>query len=405
MRVLDVFCGVGGLSWGFEEVGWNVVAGLDSWEKAIKVFKNAHPNANVLTKDVTKLSNQELLRSVGSVDIVVGGPPCQAFSTVGKRALNDPRAFLVKEFVRIVKVFRPEVFVFENVKGFTSFSKGLLLYELLEELTKLGYNLDFDVLNAANFSAPQVRERFIVVGSLSKNVTLPRGNYVKRGSFWTFEEMTSDLPEVRAGEEAKRYASPPKNELQKFYRWKEPEELTLHYAPNYSKKLIEMMKYLKEGTSAHDVIDQIPPQYRPTSGYKNTYKRIKSNEPTPTITRNFSVPSSSNCIHPKQNRALTPREAARAQTFTDDFPFEGNKQAVRLMIGNAVPPLLSLGLALRIKSYYEKPPLEQYQRKPWYELLSVKKLVNPPNEEELWRTNSTTKKKLSNFSAPLLTGF
>lgn len=168
MKVLDLFCGVGGLSWGFERVGFKIIGGIDVWEKALKVFKNVHTNARVLLADLSKLSDKEILREFKEVDVVVGGPPCQAFSTVGKRALEDSRAWLVKEFVRVVKVLRPEVFVFENVKGFTSFAKGFLVREVLEELDKLGYNLDFEILNAVNFSVPQVRERFIIVGGLVK---------------------------------------------------------------------------------------------------------------------------------------------------------------------------------------------------------------------------------------------
>jgi len=404
MKVLDLFCGVGGLSWGFEEIGWEVVSGIDSWDKALKVFKKVHPKAKVLCKDLTKLKDEDLVREFHGVDVIIGGPPCQAFSTVGKRALDDPRALLVKEFVRVVKLLRPEVFVFENVKGFMYFSKGLLAREVIEELISAGYQVDFEVLNAVNFSAPQVRERFIIVGSLSKKVILPRGNYVRRGKFWTFREMSSDLPPLNSREEAERYSSPPQNELQRFYRRKGLERLTLHYSPAYSSKLLKMMKYIPEGKSAHDVLKNIPLSYRPTSGYKNTYKRIFWDEPTPTITRNFCVPSSSNCIHPEQNRALTPREAARAQTFPDDYPFEGSKQDVRLMIGNAVPPFLSLGLALRICSYYEGTKLNNFSEKCWYELVDVKALLKPSEEEKLWEKNSTTKKKLKSFNSPSLLG-
>lgn len=349
MKVLDVFAGVGGLSWGFAQAGFEVVGGIDVWGKALKVFKKVHPEARVIEADVTTLSSNDLIREFKNVDVVVGGPPCQAFSTIGKRALDDPRAKLVKEFIKVVKIFKPQVFVFENVKGFVSFAKGKLLKELLDKFEELGYYVDYGLLNAADFGAPQNRERFIVVGSLSKPIKLPRGNFVKREFPWTFREATSDLPPVKAGERVTNYLTLPQNELQMFYRLKS-KKLTLHEAPKYSEKLLNMIKFIPEGMSAHDpeVFEKIPPEYRPTSGYKNTYKRIRWDEPAPTITRNFSVPSSTNCIHPKQDRALTPREAARIQTFPDDYPFDGTRSDIRLMIGNAVPLFLSFGLAVSL---------------------------------------------------------
>jgi len=398
MKVLDLFCGVGGLSWGFEKVGFKVIGGIDIWEKALKVFKNVHADAKVLLADLSKLSDKEILREFKEVDILVGGPPCQAFSTVGKRALEDSRAWLVKEFVRVVKVLRPEVFVFENVKGFTSFAKGFLVREILEELDKLGYNLDFEILNAVNFSVPQVRERFIIVGGLSKTVLLPRGNYIRREKVWTFGEATSDLPPLEAGQKADKYFSSPKNDLQLFYRKNSENELNLHEVSFYSEKILKMMEYIPEGKSAHEVIEKIPKRFRPTSGYKNTYKRIVWNEPAPTVTRNFSVPSSSNCIHPFQNRALSPREAARLQMFPDDYPFEGNKQDIRVMIGNAVPLFLGLGLALRIAGTYGNYSVEDtFINK----LLKTEDLLYPSLKEESWRRASLIRKKLENFKSLL----
>jgi len=398
VKVLDLFCGVGGLSWGFEKVGFKVVGGIDIWERALKVFEKVHTNAKVLLADLSKLSDKEILKEFKEVDVVIGGPPCQAFSTVGKRALEDSRAWLVKEFVRVVKVLRPEVFVFENVKGFTSFARGFLVREVLEELDRLGYNLDFEILNSVNFSVPQVRERFIIIGGLSKYILLPRGNYTRRGKVWTFGEATSDLPPLESGQKADKYCFPPKNDLQFFYRKNCKEKLELHEVPSYSEKLLKMMEYIPEGKSAHEVIEEIPKEFRPTSGYKNTYKRIRWSEPAPTITRNFSVPSSSNCIHPFQNRALTPREAARLQMFPDDYPFDGTKQDIRIMIGNAVPLFLGLGLALRIAGTYGDYSIED---RTLSSLVKIEDLLCPSLEEEAWKKRSLIRRKLENFMSLL----
>lgn len=351
MKVLDLFCGIGGLSWGFSKIGMDLFCAIDSWKPAIDAYLQAHNSTFVVNEDIRHLDFREFFRNT-DIDVVIGGPPCQAFSTVGKRALDDERATLVKEFLRVVREIRPSFFLFENVKGFTSFAKGELLKELLEEFDKLGYLLDYTIINAKNFAVPQDRERFIIFGiwrELGVIPELPTENYTLRGDYWTFEEAVSDLPEVRPGEEGREYVFPPQNELQEFYRQNNP-DLTLHYGKMYSEKLLRMMEFIPEGMSAHDVLDQIPEEFRPTSGYRNTYKRIWANRPCPTITRNFTVPSSSNCIHPHLNRALTIREGARIQGFPDDYPLMGKETHIREMIGNAVPPLMSLGLAIRIAS-------------------------------------------------------
>lgn len=335
MNVLDIFCGAGGFSFGMELTGIKTKIGVDIWKPALETFKRNHSYASVIQGNLFKMGAKDFYKIEKEIDCVIGGPPCQAFSTVGKRALNDERALLVKEFGRIVKEIRPQIFVFENVKGFASFAKGQLLREILDLFDSLGYEMDWGVLNAVNYGAPQNRERFIIIGSLGNKILLPEPTIEKRATFW---EAVSDLPPLSAGEKADRYAKEPQNKLQKYYRRKELDVLTEHVAKNHSEKLLAMMQYIPEGKSAHEV--DMPNELKPTSGYKNTYKRIRNDEPSPTITRNFCVPSSSNCIHPKQNRALTLREAARLQTFPDDFEFYGNDVEKRIQVGNAVPPFL-----------------------------------------------------------------
>jgi DNA (cytosine-5)-methyltransferase 1 len=358
LRVLDLFCGAGGLSWGFEKIGFEVCWGLDDWKPAVSTFKANHPKAKVYEVDITKVSNSQLKEWFKDVHIIVGGPPCQGFSTAGKRALDDPRNKLVKEFLRVVKVLMPDAFVMENVEGFMNFNKGALVLELMEELEKFNYNLTYGVLDAVNYGVPQRRKRFFLIGIKCGKPKLPEPSHSgndKNGNLlleWlkpplTFKDATSDLPLIEAGEKAEEYASPPKNEYQKRMR-NGSSNLTLHEAPNHKIYMVELIKYIPQGKSAFEVMDEIPKELRPTSGYPNSYKRIKPDEPAPTITRNFTTPSSANCIHPFAHRALTLREGARIQSFPDSYEFVGSFTDKRLLIGNAVPLLLSLAVAKSI---------------------------------------------------------
>lgn len=354
-KLLDLFCGAGGLSWGFEKVGFEVSWGLDNWKPAIDTFKANHPKAKVYQVDITKVSDSQLKEWFKGTSVIVGGPPCQGFSTAGKRALDDPRNKLVKEFLRVVKALLPDAFVMENVEGFTNFNKGALVLELIEEFEKLNYDLTYGVLDAVNYGVPQRRKRFFLIGIKGGRPSLPEpshhGNDKNGRLLWkrlkpplTFKDATSDLPLIEAGEKAEEYATPPQNEYQAILR-NGSSKLTLHESPKHKPYMVELIKYIPRGKSAFDVIDEIPEKLRPTSGYPNSYKRIKPDEPAPTITRNFTTPSSANCIHPFAHRALTLREGARIQSFPDSYEFVGSFTDKRLLIGNAVPPLLSLAIA------------------------------------------------------------
>ena len=355
LKVLDLFCGSGGLSYGFSKVGFEVAYGLDNWKPAVETFSKNHPKSKCVKVDITKVSDEKLRKWFLDVDVIVGGPPCQGFSTSGKRALDDPRNRLVREFLRAIKALKPKAFVMENVEGFVNFNKGKLVFELIDEFEKCGYQLSYGVLDSVNFGIPQKRKRFFVIGiegtkpslptpthsSSVKNCTLPGSELKRPYIFW---DAVSDLPLVGSGEKAEEYASPPQNDYQKELR-KKARRLTLHEAPNHRPQMVELIKYIPQGKSAFEVMDDIPPHLRPTSGYPNSYKRIKLDEPSPTVTRNFTTPSSANCIHPLVHRALTLREGARIQSFPDDYEFVGSFTDKRLLIGNAVPPLLSLAIA------------------------------------------------------------
>ncbi|HZK44123.1 MAG TPA: DNA cytosine methyltransferase [Syntrophomonadaceae bacterium] len=359
---VDLFAGAGGFSLGFSKLGFEVLLANDNWKAAAKTYKANHPETEFIFKDIEDLEVKEILdktsKSRGEIDLIIGGPPCQGFSTVGKRFIDDPRNRLFKEYVRIVEGVYPKVFVMENVVGLTNMQKGKVLEQILSQFQSLGYKVQFKILNALDYGVPQIRERVVLIGTrYDIGIEFPEpiigesNLFSKTQSRLTVMDAISDLPPVQAGETVEEYTIAPLNEYQEARR-KDCEKITLHSAVSHNSKLLEMMDYIPDGGSIWNVED-LPEHLRPTSGYKNTYSRLDSREPGMTITRNFSCVSSSRCIHPLQNRGLTAREAARIQSFDDDYVFLGNKSDISLQIGNAVPPLLSEKIAESVQKMLE----------------------------------------------------
>lgn len=366
--VLDLFCGTGALSYGLERYGSRLVTvgGIDCDPAAARTASQNHLGANILCGPIESISPRLILEQAGagSIDIVVGGPPCQGFSSLRPTRganLEDPRNSLYREFIRYVRELRPRVFLLENVVGIVSFGEGRLVADMVQEFSRLGYLADWRVLNAANFGVPQKRERFFLVGirsnlgglkapmfptpthSFSGRVigTRHKDRYVvnrdKGPPALTVWDAISDLPSLNAGEISHQYGRPPQNDYQQARRGG-CETLTLHQAASHNKKMLSVIRHA--GTSIHAL-----PRGLVTSGYSSCYSRLSLNEPATTITVKFTSPASSRCIHPKDDRAITPREAARLQSFDDSFVFAGSKTDIASQIGNAVPPLFGLAFA------------------------------------------------------------
>jgi DNA (cytosine-5)-methyltransferase 1 len=339
---------------------------VDNWEAACKTYE-----FNLGLTPYCEPIDEALIRTLnkkhGPFDIVVGGPPCQGFSTAGKRTLDDDRNKLVLAFLKAVEITQPKIFVMENVTGFKTFQNGKIHEEVVAFAKGLGYKVRSAIVLASLSGVPQRRKRFLLVGSRVGNFQFPSevqnrndGGLFSAGELedscleqffvqkpedgterWTFDDATSDLPALKAGERCEKYRTKPKNELQEYFR-QNSEVPQDHFAVGHREYFLEMLSYIPQGKSALDPEVQkiIPKNLRPTSGFKNSYQRIVGNAPSPTITRNFTTPSSANCIHPHQDRALSLREGARCQSFPDSFTFLGTIEEKRLQIGNAVPPLL-----------------------------------------------------------------
>lgn len=373
LKVIDLFCGVGGLSYGFAHNNdFEIVAANEILPNMAKAYSLNHPAVKVYTEDIKDFSSEKVEEDLNiqasEIDIIVAGPPCQAYSTLGKRSVNDFRGKLFQEYYRVLKEFNPPLFLFENVRGLLSMRGGELLKTIISLFESLGYKVQYKLLNAADFGAPQIRERVVIVGSKLKNdfqYPLPTHYGAEealrlfRTGFQphlTLEEAISDLSFIKSGEEQFEYASEPQNEFQKKMRVNAPKKLMDHNAPKNNAKLVKIMELLPDGGTPED----LPKELRPTSGYKNTYCRLWWNRPSTTITRNLSTPSSSRCIHPKAPRPLTTREGARIQCFPDSYQFYGSRSDRNLQIGNAVPTVLSNALAGAISSHFKQESAKNY---------------------------------------------
>lgn len=361
LKVIDLFSGVGGLTYGFaNDSRFEILAANEISPKIATAYTLNHPSVKMYIKDIKDFNLKEVEKdlniSAKDVDIIIGGPPCQSYSTVGKRLINDPRGKLFQEYYRILKEFRPKLFLFENVKGLLSMQKGELLKNIISLFESLGYSVQYKILNSADYGVPQIRERVILIGSKLKNKFIyPKVTHYdpnKKNSspdknlkpYLTLEDAISDLPFIKSGQIGLDYRTEPKNNFQLLMRKNAPKILNDHNAPINNQRLIKIMELLPDGGSPND----LPRKLRPSSGYKNTYCRLWWNRPSTTITRNLSTPSSSRCIHPKAPRPLTTREGARIQCFPDSYTFYGSRSDKNLQIGNAVPTFLSTALAKSI---------------------------------------------------------
>ena len=363
LRVLDLFCGSGGLSFGMELTGYfTTVAGLDLLPDRIATFRANHPHATGIVADIRDVSVSSMVDFADSLDVIVGGPPCQGFSSIRPfRPLTeaDKRNTLIEQFVMWVSAIRPRWFVFENVLGLLTHSRGLILQTLLDGFMSCGYRVTWRVMNSAHYGVPQNRERLVIVGNRTnaefewplpshridhKSMAGARLEVVRAEPLIadftpraiTLMEAIGDLPGIEAGHSAEIYNGPPQNEYQKWARGAET-ALTMHQATNHSRHMLEILK------SAGPNISSIP-KHLISSGFSSSYSRLDADRPSTTLTVNFVHPASNRCIHPFQNRALTPREGARIQSFPDSFRFCGTRAQIVKQIGNAVPPLLATAI-------------------------------------------------------------
>ncbi len=350
IKVMDLFAGVGGLSYGFANNDKFEIVLANEYEKDIaKAYSLNHPTVAMLNCDIKEIGENEINKyATHGIDLVVGGPPCQSYSTLGKRQM-DERAHLFEEYCRVISIVKPKAFVFENVSGLMSMQGGKLIEHIKEKFSELGYNVKSKLLNAVDFGVPQYRERVFLVGVRGENnfeYPMPtHGDGLL--AYRTVEDAFSDMPKMESAESKSKYETEASNDYQEWLREK-TDCITENDSPKNGEHLVRIMKALPDGGSK----DDLPEDIRPKSGYGNTYAKMWWKKPAPTVTRNFATPSSSRCVHPRDSRALTTREGARLQSFPDDYKFYGSRSMKNLQIGNAVPPLLSIAIAKQIEKIF-----------------------------------------------------
>jgi DNA (cytosine-5)-methyltransferase 1 len=375
LTVIDLFCGTGGFSKGFENSGlFEVACGIDLLSHAIDTFRLNHESACGIAGDIrahhAEAVGEELGLRPGDVDVIIGGPPCQGFSSIRPHrgtSDDDPRNSLFENFARYAEHFRPRAVVLENVVGLATHKSGGTIGAIQEAFEAIGYDTDWRILNAAHYGVPQKRERLVMIGvergaplgfpdpthdgsSVGPTIGF-RDRHRMHGSVGqhtlfdfqppdassllpivTVADAIDDLPPIHSGGIATTYDRPARTKFQKDRRVRS-RSLDLHSSTRHSDGMLEIIRHSGPNISC------IPPHLI-TSGFSSCYSRLAADEPSVTITVNFVHPASNRCIHPTLDRALTPREGARLQSFDDDFGFAGNRSQIVKQIGNAVPPLL-----------------------------------------------------------------
>ena len=333
-QFIDLFSGCGGFSAGLEKAGHKCLLGVDFNQDAINSFGRNHPNAKAVCMDIHKLSKSKLekLINIKNVDMVVGGPPCHGFSTVGAGDAGDARNSLFKEFLRIVKLTEPKVILFENVTGILAIKNRKVLENIFKSFEKLGYQMSAEVLSADEFDVPSRRKRTIIMGVM--------------GALPVFPKVTKDIKKTTVKQALKKLKSRSgkiyNHEIDKAAIANELDRKRLRFIPagagiRYQRDELEFLpKRLRYDVDWEEISEG---RFRQTR-----LQRLPLDKPAPTI-----LTSRSMYYHPTEDRYLTPREAAKCQSFSNDFIFEGSITSQFRQIGNAVPPELAKNIGEALK--------------------------------------------------------
>ncbi len=356
--VIDLFCGAGGLSEGFRQAGYAVLAGNDFFDAAGATFAATHPEAKFLPGAIQQYSPTDFLEAagleVGELDVLVGGPPCQGFSVYNhQRGLHDERSSLYLEYLRVVAGLKPNWIVLENVTGMTSAGGGAAVNAIIEGLGELGYKVQAQILRAEEYGVPQERRRLVFIGNrLGLPIGFPEPTHGPGlAPFVTIQDAIGDLPSLNNGEERgiMNYAMEAFSAYQLELRVGS-DSVDNHAAAKLSKVNLARLQHIPQGGSWRDIpIDLLPEGMKRAkrSDHTKRYGRLRWNGLASTILTKCD-PHWGAYFHPDQDRTLTVREAARLQGFPDWFRFKGSRTEQYIQVGNAVPPILGRAIANKI---------------------------------------------------------
>lgn len=383
---IDLFCGAGGITEGFRSAGYRCLYGNDIMPEAIETFAANHPEAIADCRSV-ELVDPALIRAQlglerGELDVLVGGPPCQGFSiNAPERFMSDPRNKLFQHYERFLEEFEPRAFVFENVPGLLSMADGNVFSQIVRVFSELGYKVTSKILFAAHYGVPQERWRLIILGSKFGEVNHPlpthyakgRANF-RGGNTMTFQQTDEhlsqlkaainvgqaigDLPRLDMGEGAEviGYTSSTSSEYAKTMR--NPDGVTFnHFAAKLGKNNVDRMRHVKPGGSWRDIPTELLPkgmQRARKSDHTKRYGRLKLDGLSGTVLTKCD-PHWGTVFLPDQDRTLTVREAARFQSFPDQYRFLGSRVSQYEQVGNAVPVLMARAIAMTVREYLELP--------------------------------------------------
>ena len=373
---IDLFCGAGGLSLGFERAGFKCVGAIDISKACINTHKLNFPDCVSINTDISKINPREFSKEIGNkkIDLVIGGPPCPTFSTIGhakiksikgKNNLNftlfdDDRNFLFKNYFSYIEHFKPNFFIMENVPNFITKYQGSIFNQTKAKIEKLGYkilNEDNLVFNAADYGVPQTRKRMIIIGTKIKNFNfkLPKIDFFsddnlfsKKNKYRTVKDAIEDLPKITDNwriDECDYSIFKNLNSFQKLMRKKTNGMVKNNICRMTNDRAKKVFKEMKQGSKYMD----LPKKIRNILPFRedifaDRLKRLVNSKPSWTVIAHIGMDGYM-YIHPTETRTLSVREAARLQSFPDDFIFLGTQMETYHQVGNAVPVLLSEAIA------------------------------------------------------------
>jgi DNA (cytosine-5)-methyltransferase 1 len=383
-RVIDLFCGAGGLTQGFKDAGFQVIYALDKDPDSCATYRLNHPDVDLDERSITDLSPQEIADRVGPIAVVVGGPACQGFSTAGRKngwvRVDDERNELWSYMLRLVRKLKPRAFLLENVPGLMYWRYGDFGYKILEGFAAAGYRVDFHILLAANYGVPQLRRRLFMVGVRGRQrFAFPEPTHLgswRRDTQKLWEQERSrrgllrhvscwdamgDLPPLAGGNGASTTIYPHVGELSEYAKVMRENALVLydHELSPMPPEHQSLIRHVPQGGTWRDIPAYLLPErffgMRRTDS-SNLLGRLDPQRPAYTITTQFDNVTVGCYVHPWEDRALSVREGARLQSFPDQYRFVGSIPSRCRQIGNAVPPMLAGVLAAAIGKHIASSP-------------------------------------------------